>query len=287
MDWLGYIPDDLRPMILWGPILVAIGALFLVLKLGIKRRFLNTILNPMTSWLSRGFYILSACIVIGTITFLISILPYLGISISDWSPLLTVLDIVGFIFALATAIYTGILIQSVKYVTFWNTSFLPTLYTVSALSTGTITVMMSALAYNIVTASSGYPEQLMAALTLTEQILIIIEAIVLALYLFTRYRGEEYGTYSVRLLLSGNLKYIFWIGIIVSGFFFPVTLEGIYSRLHEQHFLLFLAGAFLLLGGFFIRYATVYAGIKEQHPMQQWVENQRSLNTLKPGTDVT
>ena len=81
MHWLGYIPDGLRPLILWGPVLVAIGALFLVLKLGVKRRFLNTIKNPMSSWLSRGFYILSVCIVVGGIDFLISLLPYVNIDI--------------------------------------------------------------------------------------------------------------------------------------------------------------------------------------------------------------
>jgi formate-dependent nitrite reductase membrane component NrfD len=283
MDWLGYIPSDLKPMIFWGPILVAIGALFLVLKLGIKRRFLNTVLNPRTSWLSRGFYILSGCIIVGMIILIISLLPYLGISTGNWPALVQVLNVIGFFLALATAIYTGILIQSVKYVAFWNTSFLPTLFTVSALSTGTIAVMMSALAYNIVTASSGYPEQLMNTLTVIEQVLIILEAVVLALYMLTRYWAEEYGRYSVRLLLSGKFKYIFWIGIIVSGFFFPIILEGIYSRLHDQHFLPFLAGALLLLGGFFIRYVIVYAGIKDQHPMQQLLENQRDLNALKQG----
>ncbi len=145
MDWLGYAPHPLRPMLLWGPILVAIGALFLVLKLGIKRRFLNTILNPKTSWLSRGFYILSMCIVVGALILGITLLPFLGVSISDWSSLILVLEIIGFILALATAVYTGILIQSVKYVPFWNTPLLPALFTVSALSTGAITTNNSTL----------------------------------------------------------------------------------------------------------------------------------------------
>ena len=78
MEWLGYSPYSLRPMILWGPILVAIGSLFLVQKLGIKRRFLNTVLNPKTSWLSRGFYILSVCIIVGVVVWGISFLPHLG-----------------------------------------------------------------------------------------------------------------------------------------------------------------------------------------------------------------
>jgi len=281
MQWMGYIPDGLRPLVLWGPVLVAIGALFLVLKLGVKRRFLNTILNPMTSWLSRGFYILSVCIIIGGIDFLISVLPNFSIEIEIWPWLITMLDIISFIFALATAIYTGILIMSVRYVPFWDTWLLPSLFTVSALSTGAMAVMLSSTAYNIVTTSTGFSEQMASTLTLIEQVIIIIEAVVLALYLITRYRLHEYGMYSVQLLLSGNLRYVFWMGIVVCGFLFPIILEGIYSRLHDQHFLLFLAGTFLLLGGFFIRYVIIYAGIKEEPPMQRWLENLRYLEVVK------
>ena len=285
MYWMGYIPGGLRPIILWGPILVAIGAFFLVLKLGVKRRFLNTIMNPMSSWLSRGFYILSICIVIGGIDFLISLLPYLNINMEVWSWLITLLDIISFVFALCTAIYTGILIMSIRYVPFWDTWLLPALFTVSALSTGAITIMLVSTGYNIFTTSTGFPEQMASTLTSMEQVIILIEAIVLALYLFTRYRLKEYGMYSVQLLTSGNLKYIFWMGIVICGFLFPVILEGIYSRLHDQHFLLFLAGVFLLLGGFFIRYVIIYAGIKEEPPMLRWVENRRYLETVNKNTD--
>ncbi|UCD10307.1 MAG: polysulfide reductase NrfD [Dehalococcoidales bacterium] len=280
MYWLGYIPDGLRPIILWGPVLVAIGALFLVLKLGVKRRFLNTIMNPMTSWLSRGFYILSVCIVIGGVDFLISLLPYLNIDIEIWSWLITSLDIISFIFALGTAVYTGILIMSVRYVPFWDTWLLPALFTVSALSTGAMAIMLVSTGYNIFATSTGFPEQMVNTLSSLEQVMIVIEAIVLASFIFTRYRIREYGMYSVQLLLSGNLKYVFWMGIIVCGFLFPIILEGVYSRLHDQHFLLFLAGAFLLLGGFFIRYVIIYAGIKEEPPMQRWLENRNYLEVI-------
>lgn len=285
MHWLGYIPDGLRPVILWGPVLVAIGALFLVLKLGVKRRFLNTIMNPMSSWLSRGFYILSVCIVIGGIDFLISLLPYLNIDFEFWSWLITLLDIISFIFALSTAIYTGILIMSVRYVPFWNTWLLPSLFTVSALSTGAMAIVLASTGYNIFTTSTGFPEQMANTLASLEQVFVIIEAIVLALYLFTRYRLKEYGMYSVQLLLSGNLKYVFWLGIVICGFLFPVILEGIYSRVHDQHFLLFMAGVFLLLGGFFIRYVIIYAGIKEEPPMQRWLENRRYFEVMNKNAD--
>src|SRR4030066_2233862 len=109
VDWLGYSPYSSRTILLWGPVLVAFGALFLISKLGIRRRFLNTVMNPKTSWLSRGFYILSVCIIFGAVILAISLLPLLGVDIGSWSLFVRALDMVVFIFALAAAVYTGIL----------------------------------------------------------------------------------------------------------------------------------------------------------------------------------
>src|SRR5512139_2494307 len=68
LTWLGYsltpslslvlfgVPLRLTPAaLLWGPILVAIGAPFLVLDLGKKHKFFTACLNPRTSWVARGF----------------------------------------------------------------------------------------------------------------------------------------------------------------------------------------------------------------------------------------
>jgi len=60
--------------LLWGPILVAIGAPFLILDLGKKHKFFTACLNPRTSWVARGFIILSAFIVLGLIVLAISVL---------------------------------------------------------------------------------------------------------------------------------------------------------------------------------------------------------------------
>ncbi len=283
MDWLGYSPYSLRVILLWGSIPVAIGALFLVLKLGIRKRFLNTIFNPRTSWLSRGFYILSVCIIAGMVILGISILPILGISISSWSTLLLVLDTIGIIFALATAIYTGILIQSVKYVSFWNTSLLPILFTISALSTGAIATVMSTYMYDLLIYSEGYSSHMTHMLLNIEQVLLLIEAIVLSLYLYSRYNAKGQGRSSVRLLLSGKLRFVFWLGIVGSGLLVPVILESIYSRSPENIPLLFITGAFILVGGFFLRFGIIYAGIKDQTPLHKLIEFQYYMKALKRG----
>ena len=177
MDWLGYSPYSSRVVLLWGPVLVALGALILVMKLGIKRRFPYTILNPRTSWLSRGFYILSGCIIFGLINLLISILPYFDINISEWSSYILVIDIISFIFAIGVSIYTGILIKSVKYISLWNTILLPALFTVSAFTGGSMLVVFSAYIYDLLVFQQGYSSQMMNVLVNIQLVFIIVEAI--------------------------------------------------------------------------------------------------------------
>lgn len=279
MDWWAHTPYPSRAILLWGPLLVAIGAPFLILDLGIKTRFLKACLNPKTSWISRGFLILSAFIIVGLAVWGMSLVSLVGIS--DEPTSLLALDVLGFILALATAAYAGVLLQSLKYIPFWNTPLLPLLFLVSALSTGAMLVILSALGYGLLVPHQQFHPQLMDVLVPTEQILILIEGVILGLYLLSTYRTREQGRSSVRLLVSGNLKLVFWLGIIVSGFFFPIVLEAVYSRLPEYPFLLFLSGFFLLAGGFFLRYGILSAGIKEQHPLHKWIEMQDSARTRK------
>jgi polysulfide reductase chain C len=271
----GYPVDLSRAAFLWGPILVAIGAPFLILDLGIKRRFLYACLNPRTSWVARGFLILSTFIVLGLALFGRSLLPaaWLGGRTGGW----VLLEIISVIFAFATAIYTGVLLKSVKYVPIWNTPLLPGLFLVSALSTGSMLTILSALGYGLLFVQGealGLIHQVIGA----EQILILVEAAVLATYLLTKYRIKDQGETSVRLLLSGELKLLFWGGIVFIGFIFPVLLEYLYSHFPRNPLLLIATGLFLLAGGFFLRLGVLASGVKEQLPMHKYVEMKVQLS---------
>jgi formate-dependent nitrite reductase membrane component NrfD len=114
-----------------------------------------------------------------------------------------------------------------------------------------------------------------------EQILVVIEGIVLYLYLSGRYRVSEQGKDSVRFLLFGEKKLIFWGGIVLLGFIFPFVLEIIASLSHGNVMLIFISGLTLLCGGFFLRLGVLSAGIKEQIPMQRWTEFQYDLKGTK------
>jgi polysulfide reductase chain C len=272
---LGYRLDLTRVPIFWGPIMVSIGAPFLILDLGIKRRFMYACLNPRTSWVARGFLILSAFIVFGLVLLVKSLLPF------EWlypeSALWHIPEAFAVVLALGTAIYTGILLKATKSIPLWNTYLLPLLFLVSALSTGSMAIILSTLGTGFFSHDAGALRVLMGG----EQILVVIEGIVLYLYLYRRYRATEQGKDSVRLLLFGEKKLVFWGGIVLLGFIFPVILENIASFFHGNMALIFVSGLILLCGGFFLRVGVLSAGIKGQIPTQRLIEIQYDLRAVE------
>jgi len=275
IDLFGYTLSLSKVPILWGPIMVSIGAPFLILDLGIKWRFMYACLNPRTSWVARGFIILSIFIILGLILLAKSVLPF------EWlhaeSSLWRIPEVIAFAFAFGTAIYTGILLKATKSIPLWNTSLLPLLFLVSALSTGSMAIILSALGAGLFSHDSGSLKALMHG----EQMLVVVEGIVLYLFLSRRYRAAEQGKDSVRLLLFGEMKLIFWGGIVLLGFIFPVILENIASLFHGNVVLIFVAGILLLCGGFFLRLGVLHAGIKDQIPMHRLMEIQYDLMAEK------
>jgi formate-dependent nitrite reductase membrane component NrfD len=220
---------------------------------------------------ARGFIILSVFIVFGLILLAKSILPFQWLHAD--SAFWRIPEIITFIFAFGTAVYTGILLKATKSVPLWNTSLLPLLFLVSALSTGSMAIILSTLGTGVFSHDAGALKVLMIA----EQLLVVTEGIVLYLFLSRRYRAAEQGKDSVRVLLFGEMKMIFWGGVVLLGFIFPVVLEYIASFFPGNFVLIFAAGILLLCGGFFLRVGILHAGIKDQIPMHRLMEIQYNL----------
>ena len=265
----GFKVDIAKPALLWGPLFVAVGAPFLILDLGIKRRFLYACLNPKTSWVARGFLILSTFIVFGLIVLGTSLLYPQWLA--DRPALWLAFEILSVIFAFGTALYTGVLLKSVRYVPVWNTPLLPVLFLASALSTGSMGIILAMMGSGLLFSRAEPFIHVALGIVPVEQILIVIEGLILGLYLYSRYRASDHGESSVRLLLSGKLKPLFWGGIVFIGFVFPILLKYLYSYCPEYPQLLFITGIFLLCGGFFLRLGVLASGVKE-FPMHRLVE---------------
>ena len=230
-------------------------------------------MNPKTSWVARGFLILSIFIVFGIVDLATSVLPFPWLQ--PGSTLWRIVEIIALVFAFGTAIYTGILLKATKSIPLWNTYLLPLLFLVSALSTGSMAVILSTLGAGLFFLASGVLKVLIGG----EQILVVMEGIVLYLYLSGRYRAAEQGKDSVRLLFLGEKKLIFWGGIVLLGLVFPIILENIASFFPDNGVLIFISGLILLCGGFFLRLGVLSAGIRDQIPMHRLIEFQYELKT--------
>ncbi len=277
-EWVLHPTLPTRAVLHWGSLFVALGAPFLILDLGKKPRFLNACLNPRSSWAARGFLILTTLIITGLIVFAASFLPWvlpiLGFKSPPWLdgslPAFRVLEVVAIIFALGTAAYTGVFLKSVRYVSLWDTWLLPVLFVASALSTGSMGIIISLFGFGLAGHNTAM-EALSHRLIPVEQALVVIEAIALIAFLGLRYRAGETAAHSMRLLMSGKLKLVFWAGIVALGLLLPTIIDNVYSRFPDYPALLFVTGACALAGGFFLRFGVVKGGVKNEHPLHKMV----------------
>jgi polysulfide reductase chain C len=267
-DYLGerYRPL-VKPGIYLGAPLVAIGSVLLLLDLGAPLRTWRAFLKPGSSMMSVGIIIISVFIILGAIHIAALLFPRLKMS----QQALRWLGGINGLFALATAIYTGLLLGVVKAVPFWNTPILPLLFLVSALSTGMGAVLLVVALRRWVApaAVEGEGEQVkesVHALSRTDIPLVVTELLALFFLLFTMAASGTVAAESVRYLVGGAYAVAFWLGVVVIGLLVPVTLEA-WSLTRKPGLSLarlsdlgVVSGFCLLVGGLILRYAVVAAG---------------------------
>jgi len=271
-DYLGerYRPL-VKPGIYLGAPLVAIGSVLLLFDLGAPLRFWMGFLRPQSSMISVGIIIISVFIVLGAIHIAALLAPrffprwQLSERAQRW------LGGINGLFALGTAIYTGLLLGVVKAVPFWNTPMLPLLFLVSALSTGMGAVVLVVGLRRWVTpkAVEAEKEQVtesVHALSRVDVPFIVTELLVLFFLLFLMAASRTIAAESARYLVAGGYAVAFWLGVVVVGLLVPVTLEawsvtrGKGLSLARLLDLGVITGLCLLVGGLILRYAVLAAG---------------------------
>ena len=230
-----------------GPLLVILGCLFLFLDLG--RPLLSYLApsRPGHSWISRGFLILSAFVILGLIHSALWIWPWQVME--EGGGIWTVLGVLNAILALLTATYTALLLGS-SSLPFWNTPILPVLFLVSSVSTGIAAIVFVTL--HLLRLSLPYGE--VSFLLQADGVLIVLEILLIILYLY----GMKLGTVakaSVMNVVSGRLAGLFWVGLVGIGLVIPLVSEwaGDWT---------FLPTVCTLIGGYLFRHIVVMAGIK-------------------------
>jgi polysulfide reductase chain C len=260
-DFAGYvIPAKIA--IAFGVPAVAFSTLFLIMDLGRPAKFFRAMMHPGTSWISRGFFIVSALIISGGFVTILWIWPFGGVLDANQG-VRTTLEVITFIFAVATCIYTGILIGIVVSRPFWNNPLLPVLFLVSAVSTGIGGVFfITPIVGSVMGIGSSETATFLTHLESADMILLLIEGIAIYLYLTLVFdRAPE----AVGLLLKGKLSGLFWGGLLGAGLLVPVVIEFFAWMTREgssQSLAPLVAGVFLLFGGFLMRLLILAAGIR-------------------------
>jgi polysulfide reductase chain C len=257
--------------LLWGPFASALGGCLVFLHLGRNRYRLPTAaMNPGTSWMARGVIIMAGFVVLGCSLALVSVLfpsvpGRLGVV---WH----VLQVVTLLFALGTVLYTGLLLRSMKYVAFWDSPLLPVLFLASALSMGSMGIIIGAGIHGYVVSGQTQVTEIVRAMWRVEVLTMLVQAGVLALYLRdVKRRNKPEGLLSLRSWVSGPWRYRFWGGIVGLGLAFPLVLLAAGAGL-DSSVPAVVGAASGIVGGLVLRLGVLSWGVKEAIPVYKYGE---------------
>lgn len=246
-------------VILAAPVTI-IGALLLLCDTGRKGTFYRAFARPLSSWIARGAIIITVFIILNLIHIFAWAWP--STWLSGAPDLHRALGVIASIFAVLALVYTGLLLRVAKPIPFWNTSFLPGIFLVSGISTGTMAVALSLSVYGLSTGSAM--AQPLILLARFDVFVIVVEALIICFYLWRMHQLKA-ARPSVHMVTKGSLAAPFWGGVVAAGLVVPFAFE-VYktylSTIDPVAVLALTAVASIigLMGGFMLRYIVVAGG---------------------------
>lgn len=231
--------------------------------------------SNFASWMALGAWIVFLAVVLFALTALCVVEPIAAVIAKVWKSfaqkrfaIVRVLFIVGSVFALGVAVYTGVLLMSAPGVPLWNTLLLPCLFTVSALDTGIALVEVLAL-----TAGKKHPlSHGMTRLFETCVVgLVVLETLVLVVLLVTAGGGmapadAAAAGASASVLVSGELALPFWVLVVALGLIFPLVValvslkQGGADASTRKGSVMAIGAGGALIGGCALRFLVLMAG---------------------------
>jgi len=236
--------------------LVFVGMIFLILDLGQARNALFAFRRVGSSWISRGTWIISIFMVLSVLQIATRVWPFQWLAAGGILNLSV--EVVTSAFAVGTMLYTGLLLGASKPIAFWSTPILPLLFLVSASSTGLMGVLLGGTVYGAGAAN-------LLPFRQADEILILMELLVIALFLQGTHRVEE-SRYSASMFINGVLAKRFWGGVVCCGLVIPVLADLLLVSFTSgtSAFVASVGGVCMLLGlagGLLLRELILSAGV--------------------------
>jgi formate-dependent nitrite reductase membrane component NrfD len=257
----GKYEDVARIGALVAPLIVAFASLMLLFDLGSPAKAYRLFTTPktlMSSWMTRGAWILTAFIILG----LAYALPAFGLfSWLPWTQASGFGKVLGFaagVLALIVPIYPGLLLGVIKSIPLWNTSALPPIFFLSGLDTGiALLVILSVFLPSAIDAAGFH------LLGTIDIVLIILLVVALLAYIEIVRQSGKTAAASVQLL-----KTPFFIGgVIIGGMILPLGLlifSVSVSNINTIRILDATAGILVLAGALALRFSVVTSGLRRK-----------------------
>lgn len=238
---------------------IGIGMLCLLVDLGRPDRLANLLFSPELSAVTGGAYALVVSLLCAALFAVISLLDVPRIA----PVFVVVVALIGIVAGVVAMVYTGVLLLSLSSVLFWQTPLLPMTFVLSSLSCGIALVF---LGMSFVETRHPFMRPL-AWLARVDGVLVIAEFLCLVAYLAWAFSGS--GTQAAaHALIAGDLRWLFWCGLVVGGLAVPFVLERFVTHGNYRTQLLWIA-AFLLTGGFVLRFCVVGTAVYDVTQMPE------------------
>lgn len=240
---------------LWGMLVSLLIIIFLkipphLVYFGKPSRFWRT-LPPFsnawrTSWIARGILFTILFIGFACIQLALSYLfPGTALEMS--------FKVIAGILAFLVCIYSGFVFSYCRSVPFWNSALLPLLFLFVGIADGFALIMA-------IGPGDAHFDMMLAEVG--TRILLIINAIIMATYLWNATYTSKTAKYSAMLLLQGSLALPFWGGVITLGIIIPFAISVSGTVVGEASVpLLIAAAAVHTIGTVALKYCLLKAGI--------------------------
>ncbi len=210
---------------------------------GIEASMLN-----VGATMSLGTWILTLFI-IGSLVYLVTAL--LAYPFKWGQTLQKIVGIMGVPFALLVMAYTGVLLSATTN-SLWGSWLLPGAFVASAFVTGIAAIVFILAAVQVVKPDSkmgiNIPKlEVVNGWVIAFQLLIVVLFVIFGI-----------GSARMRMMIGPTFGLLWWIGVIGLGLVLPLVIG--FKGGAKKSYISLVVSTFVLLGGFFFRYAVLYGG---------------------------
>lgn len=246
---------------------LAVGMLCLLVDLGRPDRLLNLVVSPQPSAIAVGTFALVVALACSAAFSVLSLLD----GVWPRRAIIVCLAVVGLAAGAITVAYTGVLLESLAAVLFWQTPLLPATFVLSSISCGIACAFLSAAFVETRHPHLGP----LVWLARIDGIVVLGEAGCLTVYLVFALMDDGTAR-AAQALVFGEMAPVFWGVLVACGLAVPLVLERFLTHGNSRTQLLWIA-ALLLAGGFALRWCIVGAGA---YDVTQTPETLYGLSTI-------